>query len=314
MAGDPNHHDADRRSVGQVTLLVNPHARHGAAGDVAEAAIARFAACGIATEIIVGADARDAAEQAGKAAGGDTDGIVVVGGDGTIRLAVEAAFGTDKPLGIVPAGSGNDVARNLGIPCDDVIAAVDIVVTGHTRCIDLGRVTFPDGRTALFVTVAATGFDASVTARAIDMRRPKGQVRYTLAALRELVGLRSYHYDLRADDVEIDDDLVFAAIGNTTSYGGGMHITPRASMTDGLLDLTLAHHPDRFARATVARVFPKVFGGTHVDHPMVRTMRGAEIELYSDPPALVSIDGDIVGELPAVFEAVPGSTNVFAPS
>ncbi|MDY6807876.1 MAG: YegS/Rv2252/BmrU family lipid kinase [Actinomycetota bacterium] len=314
MAGLPHDHRTDRTAVGHVTVLVNPHARHGAGGAVAETAVAEFAARGVDTEIITGSDAQDAAERTGKAARGDTDGIVVVGGDGTIRLAVEATFGTHKPLGIVPAGSGNDVARNLDIPRDDVTAAVDIIATGHTRAIDLGRVTFPDGRGALFVTVAATGFDASVTARAIDMRWPKGQARYTLAALRELVGLPSYHYDVRVDDVEVDDDLVFAAIGNTTSYGGGMQITPRASMTDGLLDLTLAHHPERFARATVARVFPKVFGGTHVDHPMVRTMRGKQIELYCDPPALVSIDGDIVGELPAVFEAVPASAAVFAPS
>ncbi|MEE4025480.1 YegS/Rv2252/BmrU family lipid kinase [Gordonia sp. PKS22-38] len=314
MAAPPPDRHADSVRVSHVTVLANPHARHGAGRSIADTAVAEFAARGVQATVVIGRDAQDAAEQAGKEARGDCDGIVVVGGDGTIRLAIEATFGTGKPLGIIPAGSGNDVARNLDIPRDDVAAAVEVIVAGRTRSVDLGRVTFPDGQCALFSTVAATGFDASVTARAVEMSWPNGQARYTLAALRELIGLRSRHYEIRVDDVEVDDDLVFAAIGNTTSYGGGMQITPAASMTDGLMDLTLGRRPSRLARLTVARVFPKVFSGRHVDHPMVRTMRGKEIELYCDPPALVSIDGDVVGELPAVFEVTPGAATFFAPS
>ncbi|AZG47007.1 diacylglycerol kinase [Gordonia insulae] len=312
--GSPPGSTPDDHRVRHVTILANPHSRHGAGRAVADQAVTEFSARGIDVELVIGRDAEDAAEKAGKAAVSDTDAIAVVGGDGSIRLAVEAMSGTDTPLGIIPAGSGNDTARNLHIPLDDVAAAVEVIARGRTRAVDLGRVTFPDGRSALFATVAATGFDASVTARAIRMSWPKGQARYTIAAALELIGLRSRHYHVRVDDTELDADLVFAAIGNTTSYGGGMQITPTASMTDGLLDLTVATRPKRFARLTVARVFPKVFTGQHVEHPVVRTMRGREVELYCDPTALVSIDGDIIGELPAVFEAVPGSARVFAPS
>lgn len=302
------------RVPGHVTVLANPHARHGAGKMIADEAVAALRSRGVDTELIVGRDAAEATERAGKAARGDTDALAVVGGDGSIRLALEAAFGTGTPIGVIPAGSGNDVARNLDIPIEDVDAAVELISRGHTRTIDLGRVTFPDGRSELFSTVAATGFDASVTARAVGMSWPKGQSRYTLAALRELIGLRSRHYHVRVDDEELDDDLVFAAVGNTTSYGGGMLITPNASITDGLLDVTMASRPKRFARLTVAKVFPTVFTGRHLAHPMVRTMRGKEIELYCDPTALVSIDGDLVGALPAVFEVVPSSAEVFAPS
>ncbi len=230
-----------------------------------------------------------------------------------MRLAVEAIIGSGKPLAVIPAGSGNDFARNLGIPLEPA-DAVEVVLAGHRRPIDLGRVSFPDGQTALFSTVAATGFDAAVTARAIDMRRPRGQSRYTIAALLELLALRSRHYQVRVDDQAVESDLVFAAIGNTTSYGGGMKITPAASITDGQLDVTLALTPPRLARWTIARVFPKVFSGKHIDSPNVRTMRGEEVELYCDPPALVSVDGDLVGQLPAVFEAVPHAIEVFAPA
>ncbi|MGV9709845.1 YegS/Rv2252/BmrU family lipid kinase [Gordonia sp. NPDC003424] len=300
--------------VRHVTVLANPRSRHGAGRAIATRVVAGLGARGVDVELLVGADADDAAALAGKAARSGTDVLLVVGGDGSVRLAVEAAFGTGTPIGIVPAGTGNDVARNLDIPLDDVDAAISVVIDGHTRSVDLGRVTFPDGRSVLFSTVAATGFDASVTARAIDMSWPAGQSRYTVAALRELVGLRAHHYAVRVDDVEIEDDLVFAAIGNTTSYGGGMQITPAASMTDGMLDVTIASHPSRFARMTIARVFPKVFSGRHIGHPMVRTMRGREVELYCDPKALVSVDGDLVGELPAVFEAVPEAATILVPA
>ncbi|ETA08230.1 diacylglycerol/lipid kinase family protein [Gordonia alkanivorans] len=299
-------------TIRHVTIVASPYARHGAGLHVAQDAAGLLKAQNVAVDIIVGEDMADAADLAGKAARGDTDVLAIAGGDGTIRLAVEASIGSGKPLAVIPAGSGNDFARNLHIPLDTA-EAVQVILDGHRRPVDLGRVSFPDGRTALFATVAATGFDAAVTARAIDMRRPRGQSRYTIAALFELIALRSRHYQVRVDDDTVEADLIFAAIGNTTSYGGGMKITPKASVSDGQLDVTLAKIPPRFARPTLARVFPKVFAGTHVDHPLVQTMRGAEVELYCDPPALVSVDGDLVGELPAVFEAVPHAIEVFTP-
>lgn len=296
-----------------VTLLVNPSARHGAGARVAEDAARALRDAGVHIDVLVGHDAVEADDLAGKAARGSSDALAVVGGDGTVRLAVEATIGTGTPLAVIPAGSGNDVARTLGIPLGDPRAAAEVIVGGHRRQMDLGRVTFPDGRSALFTTVAATGFDASVTERAIGMSWPRGQARYTIAAMRELAELRSRYYQVRVDDERVEGDVVFAAVGNTTSYGGGMQITPNASIADGLLDVTLAHRPARFARATMARVFPKVFSGKHITHPTVLTMRGREVELYCDPPALVSVDGDLVGMLPAVFEAVPDAVEVFVP-
>lgn len=300
-------------SLNHATVVASPYARHGTGLRVAHDAAHRLRSRGIVVDIIVGDDVTDAADLVGKAARGDTDVLVIVGGDGTVRMVVEAVIGTGKPIGVVPAGSGNDFARGLGIP-NDLDAALEVIVAGHRTAVDLGRVSFADGQTALFSTVAATGFDASVTARALKMPWPRGQSRYTLAALLELAGLRSRHYQVRVDETTVENDLLFAAIGNATSYGGGMKITPKASMTDGQLDVTMALNPSRHARATIARVFPKVFSGTHIGHPMVRTMRGREIELYCDPPALVSVDGDLVGTLPAVFEAVPQAVEVLTPS
>lgn len=301
-------------TLSHITVVANPNARHGAARPIAGEVSRLLSAEHIDVATISTPDPIEAADLIGKAARTETEALIVIGGDGSFRLAVEAAFGTRTPVGLIPAGSGNDVARNLGIPLDDVRAATSIVLAGHRRRIDLGRVTFPDGRSTLFSTVAATGFDASVTDRALKMSWPRGQARYTLAAARELIGLKSRHYHLRVDNKECERDLVFAAIGNTSSYGGGMRIAPDAAIDDGLLDVTVAAHPPSRARLTIASVFPKVFSGRHVEHPMVHTWRGREIELYCDPTALVSVDGDVIGELPAVFEVVPDAAEVFAPA
>lgn len=300
-------------SVRHVMVLASPQSRHGGGQEVANAAVDAFRSSGVDAVLEVGSDVSHASDLARDAASSGTDALVVCGGDGSIRLALEASYGSGTPIGVIPAGSGNDMARNLGIPLHDPLAAVEVIVAGHTRRMDIGRTTFPDGDSHLFTTVAATGFDASVTERASRMGWPKGQSRYTLAALLELVRLRSRHYRIRVDDETCEEDLVFAAIGNATSYGGGMQVTPAASMFDGAINLTVARYPARLPRTTIARLFPTVFSGAHVRHALVSTWVGTEVELYCDPTALVSLDGDLVGQLPAVFEVIPDALEVFAP-
>ncbi|NMO03412.1 diacylglycerol kinase [Gordonia sp. TBRC 11910] len=300
--------------IKKIALLVNPHSRHGLGVRVAEHAQRGFANRGVAVEVLTGSDAVDAERLAVDACNSDDiDAVVVVGGDGSIRLALDAAVaaGGTTPIGVIPAGSGNDLARALRLPIDDVSAAVDVIVGGGVTRIDLGRVTLDGGATTTFVTVAATGFDADVTARAVSMRWPKGQSRYTLAAARELIGLGPRRYRIVVDgEPKVDADVVFAAVGNTRSYGGGMLVTPDASLTDGQLDVTLAAYQRRLGRITIARIFPRVFTGTHVEHSLVRQLRGARIEISAEPTALVSVDGDVVGSLPAVFDVLPSAVGV----
>ena len=192
---------------------------------------------------------RFAAEHAGRlvreglAAG--TDALVVVGGDGVISVALQEVGGGDVPLGIIPAGTGNDHAREFGIPTNDPEAAADIVVDGWTETIDLGRIQCGKGRQKSdkwFGTVAATGFDSLVTDRANRMRWPRGRMRYNLAMLAELSALRLLPFRMVLDGRdEIVADLTLAAFGNTRSYGGGMLICPNADHTDGQLDITMVY-------------------------------------------------------------------------
>ena len=173
--------------------------------------------------------------------------------------------------GIIPAGTGNDHAREYGIPVGDPAAAVDVIVAGHTETIDLGHIRAADGTETWFGTIAATGFDSLVSDRVNRMRWPHGRMRYNLAIVAELSKLRLLPFRLVLDgEREIVTELTLAAFGNTRSYGGGMLICPNADHADGLLDITMIRSD---SRTRLMRLFPTVFKGTHVELDEVITDR-----------------------------------------
>lgn len=296
--------------MNRVTVLTNPMAGHGNAPHAAEKAVARFQELGIDVTEIVGRDAAHARELVGQAVAGGTDALVVVGGDGVIRLALQALARTDIPLGIVPAGTGNDHAREYSLPTGDPVAAVDVIAAGRTRTIDLGQVRGPDGSVSWFGTVAATGFDSLVSDRVNRMRWPHGRMRYNLAILAELSQLRPLPFRLVLDgEREIVADLTLVAYGNTRSYGGGMQICPGADPSDGLLDITMVRSGSRLK---LIRLLPTVFKGTHVDLEEVSTDRARTVTVES-PGINAYADGDYVCPLPAEISAVPGALRILVP-
>jgi len=297
-----------------VTLLVNPAARSGAHTHAATRAAERLRDHGITTTIVSGGSARESAELLRTAISLGTAAVVVAGGDGTVSLAVQALAGTGIPLGIVPSGTGNDFAGALGLRELDVAAAADLVIAGHTRTIDVARITRADATTTSFVSVLASGFDSKVNDRANGMRWPRGGSRYTLAILIEFLRLRGmpFQVDLTLADgtpERIDGDLVMATVGNTSMYGGGIPICPDADPSDGLLDVTLVRTA---GRVRLARLLPRAYKGTHTTFPGVITRRVTSVRLYS-PGVTAYADGDPVGALPLTIDAVPGALRVFAP-
>lgn len=301
---------SDSVTVSRVTVLTNPQAGHGNAPHAAEKAVARFHELGVDVVEIVGRDARHASELVAQAVADGTDALVVVGGDGVIRLALQALARTETPLGIVPAGTGNDHAREYAIPTGDPAAAVDIIAAGNTTSIDLGLIRGSDGSSSWFGTIAATGFDSLVSDRVNRMRWPHGRMRYNLAILAELSQLRLLPFRLVFDgEREVVTNLTLAAFGNTRTYGGGMRICPDADHSDGLLDVTMVHTA---SRAKLIRLFPTVFKGTHVTLDEVTTDRARTI-LVESPGINAYADGDYVCPLPAEISAVPGALKILAP-
>ena len=297
-----------------VTLLVNPAARSGAHTGAATRAAERLREHGITTTIVSGGSARESAELLHTAVGLGTSAVVVAGGDGTVSLAVQALAGTGIPLGIVPSGTGNDFAGALGLHDLDVAAAADLVIAGHTRAIDVARITRSDGTTTTFASVLASGFDSKVNDRANGMRWPRGGSRYTIAILIEFLRLRGMPFQVEltlADGTaeRIDGDLVMATVGNTSMYGGGIPICPEADPGDGLLDVTLVRTAGRLR---LARLVAHAYKGTHTTFPGVITRRVTGVRLDS-PGVTAYADGDPVGALPLTIDVLPGALTVFAP-
>ncbi|TDH51542.1 diacylglycerol kinase [Mycobacterium eburneum] len=297
----------NHREIGRVTVLTNPASGHGNAPHAAQAAIAQLQCRGVDTVEIVGADAQHARRLLDAELDQGTDAVVVAGGDGVISEALQALAGTDVPLGIVAAGTGNDHAREFGLPTGDPVTAADIVADGWTETVDLGRIRAADGTEKWFGTVVATGFDSLVSDRTNRMRWPRGRMRYNLAILAELSQLRLLPFRLVLDGHdEIVTDLTLAAFGNTRSYGGGMLICPHADHADGQLDITMVHSA---SRTKLIRLFPTVFKGTHVELDEVTTARARTVTVDS-PGITAYADGEYACRLPAEIAAVPAALRV----
>lgn len=294
---------------GRVTMLTNPASGHGSAPHAAERAVAQFHRRGVDVVAIAGTDAEHARRLVEGALEGGMDALVVVGGDGIVSLALQVLAQTEIPLGIIPAGTGNDHAREFRIPTRDPEAAADVVVDGTAATIDLGRIRGADGTDKWFGTVMAAGFDSLVTDRTNRMRWPHGRMRYNLAMVAELSKLRLLPFRLSFDGEEVTTELTLAAFGNTRSYGGGMLICPDADPTDGQLDVTMVASA---SRTKLIRLFPTVFKGTHTALDEVRTARAKTITVEC-PGINAYADGEYMCPLPVEVSAVPGALKILTP-
>lgn len=296
--------------MNRVTVLTNPASGHGNAPHAAERAVARFQQRGVDVCEILGTDAVHARRLVDDELSRGTDALVVVGGDGIISVALQALALGDVPLGIIPAGTGNDHAREFGLPTGDPAAAADVIVDGQPEAVDLGRIRDASGADRWFGTVMAAGFDSLVSDRTNRMRWPHGRMRYNVAMVAELSQLRPLPFRLTFDGgEELVTDLTLAAFGNTRSYGGGMLICPGADHSDGLLDATMVQSA---SRTKLIRLFPTVFKGTHVHLDEVRTAR-AKVITVDCPGINAYADGEFVGPLPVEVSAVAGALKILRP-
>ncbi|MGA5196988.1 diacylglycerol kinase [Streptomyces exfoliatus] len=317
-----------------ITLFVNPTAGRGRGARAARPAARALRDAGFAVRTVLGHDAADALRRAREAVAAGTGALVAVGGDGMVSLALQAVAGTPTPLGVIAAGTGNDFARTLGLPVRDPGGAArvtaEILGAGGGRSIDLGRVSggstgditgatgdltgATDGITGAttrwYGTVLASGFDSRVNDRGNRMRLPAGRFKYDLAILAELARFRPVPYRLAFDDGRVlETDATLVAVGNGSSYGGGMRICADARTDDGLLDVTVVGDCDR---RTLLKVFPRVYKGTHLSHPAVTTYRVRSLTLDA-PDTTGYADGEPLGPLPLTVECVPGALRVLAP-
>ncbi|GAA2025815.1 diacylglycerol kinase [Agromyces tropicus] len=298
------------RGPRRILLAVNPSASFGRNRSVGPAAARRLEAEGYEVTQLRADNFELLRLEVQAAFERGTDGLVVVGGDGMVSLGVNVLAGTPVPMGLVAAGTGNDLARALGLPHDDPEAGIDALVESLRRppqSIDLGAMQHGGLRT-YFACVLSAGFDAVVNERANRMSRPRGPSRYTLALLRELATFRPRRYVITVDGVRREQPAMLVSVANTPSLGGGMRIVPHADLADGVLDVFIVHP---LSRIGLLGVFPRVFAGEHVDHPAVEFTRARRVRLEADD-IIAYADGERVGPLPIDVEVVPGALSVFA--
>ncbi|EFE70503.1 diacylglycerol kinase [Streptomyces sp. NWU49] len=293
----------------EITLFVNPTAGRGRGARAARSAASALRAAGFSVRTVLGDTAQDGLARARAAVAEGTGALIAVGGDGMANLALQAVVGTGTPFGLVAAGTGNDFARALGLPLREPAAAgrmiADALKCGRVRDIDLGRVG-----DRWFAAVLASGFDSRVNDRGNRMRLPLGRFKYDLAVVAELAAFRPFPYRITLDGGEVREvEATLVAVGNGPSYGGGMRICPGADLTDGLFDITVV---GECSRATLLRVFPGVYRGTHVDHPAITVHRAARVELAAEGVTGYA-DGEPVGPLPLTARCVRAAVRVVGP-
>ncbi len=287
-------------------LVVNPQAGRGRAGRFATRVWALLRQTFHDLEMALSQSAQHVTALALEAVRAGYDLLIGCGGDGTVHYLLPSVFGSSVTLGIIPLGSGNDLARGLGIPRDYGVAC-DVLALGRTRALDLARIG-----DRFFASVASVGLSAEVNriANARAATAFGGRWRYLGALFR---GLRSYaprSLRLWVDERELEREVVLAAVGNGAFFGGGFKILPHAEVDDGWLDLCLVNRLDRLQ---ILRAIPSVYRGRHWEHPAVEFYRARRIRILSTEPLSVFADGEYIQETPVTIEIVPRAIHVVVP-
>lgn len=297
-----------------IAVAVNPRASFGRGRHAGKEAAAHFRTAGADVLLLCEESYSELAQAVEGALASGADALVVVGGDGMVHLGLNALAGAGDggrvPLGIIPTGTGNDMARALGLPLRNLQAACERVLQSLAdggRMIDAGRIT-AGGTSCWFAGAVSAGFDAAVNERANDWRWPRGKIRYQLAMLRELASFRAIEYTVTADGERWRQRAMLISVANGQSIGGGMKIVPEAVLDDGHLDLFVV---SRLSRAGLLAVFPKVFSGRHVGHPAVHIRRVRTVELAASN-IVAYADGERIGALPMTIEVVPRAVCILA--
>lgn len=290
----------------RAALVVCPASGLGTAGRVAGSVAARLRESVDRLEQLVPESPEDTDATLRKLVDSGVDAVFVLGGDGAAHAAVQACAQSETALAIIPAGTGNDLARALGLPRDPVEAAA--IVAGGVRWrqrMDLGQVAGG----AWFATVLCAGFDSAVNERVNRMRWPRGPRRYDVAIVAELAALKPSRLVVRADDETVELDAISVAVGNTAYYGGGIPVCPAADPDDGLLDVTIV---GKASRTDLIKILPSLRSGSHVDHPAVTTLRARQVAISSAADWIGYADGERIRPLPLEINCVPGALNIIA--
>jgi len=293
-------------------IILNPYAGRWKARDAIPDVERACREVGLDYELVVTEGPGHGIELAREAVLAGYSPIVAAGGDGSISEVVNGmlmATGGERPevpLGIIPLGSADDLADQLGLP-KDVLEACQVIVGGCERLLDLGRV---NGR--YFDNNSAVGLEPMVTVTQEKMQRVKGTPRYVLAAVRTILAYRPWRMRLVWDGGGYEGEVALVSVGNMRRTGGAFYMTPRAEPDDGLLDFVFA---EGLSRLKLLRLLPTTFDGSHVDRPEVRYERTTRLTIECDPSTPIQADGELFDRAATqiTYEIVPARLRVLVP-
>lgn len=301
----------------KIIILHNPSAGGGKARRDLPAAVDALRRRGEAPQILQSQSSEHLMELARAAREESPDVMVSAGGDGTLHQVLNGFPPGEVPLGIIPLGRGNDLARSLGIPTDPC-AAAELLLKGKVRRIDLARAgpaeissLRNESQCALYAGVAGVGFDSVATRFANDpARRLQGRFAYAWGILRCLGTYRAQPLEVTSDVRNFSGRMMFAVVGNNSSYGNGFRIAPRAALDDGLLDVCIV---PAMSKWELLRWVPSVYRGGHLAHPGIVYFKARRVTLRSAARLELFGDGEFLKELAATIEVLPGALRVIAP-
>jgi diacylglycerol kinase (ATP) len=235
--------------------------------------------------------------------------IIAVGGDGTFNEVANGILesGQRVPLGVVPAGTGCDLPRSLGVPTS-IEEALRFALTASAAPMDVGLAKTSTGERH-FLNVAGLGFDAKVADRAQRKKRLGGKKAYIAALVQSLTDFGYIDVRIEVDDHVIETKAVFVSVANAQYLAGGFHFTPMAKVDDGLLDLAIISN---ISLPGFVKAVPSVYRGTHLQHPNWTHLTTRHVKVSASSPALVQLDGEIAGTSPAEFSIMPGALDIVA--
>jgi YegS/Rv2252/BmrU family lipid kinase len=286
-----------------LTLLVNPSSASGKTLKLLPAVEQELDARRIAFRVERTRGLADGVEKALRAVEAD-EVPVVMSGDGLLGAVGGAMAGAETPLGLIPGGRGNDLARVLGIP-DDPAGAVAVLAAGRSRRIDVGEA---NGRR--FLGIVSVGFDSEANRLANETTFVRGNLVYAYAALRTLIAWKPARFTVRVGEESVRLSGYSVSVANSGAFGGGMFIAPDAELDDGEFDVVSV---GEVGKLRFLSNLPKVFKGTHVGEEEVRVFRAAALELSASRPFPVYADGEHLTDLPASLRVLPHALSILVP-
>lgn len=276
-------------------IAINPHSGNGRGSVIAAEVIRYLSLHDISYRSIAAASADELINSLTREVESkEYSGVIAVGGDGLAHLVMQICVPRHLPFAVVPAGTGNDFVRTLGWSLDDIEPLLERITTTEATPIDLGNVD-----SEWFGAILSTGFDSVVNERANTLKWPSGPQRYNVAIALELPRFKPVTYEITCDGESFTTEAMLVAVGNGKSYGGGMNICPQAQLNDGLFDLIIL---EPVSKVEFLKVFPRVYSGSHISHPKVRSMRAKKVTISAK--AVAYADGERIGPAPISAECV----------